>query len=236
MERQGIDRDGRGGRLADGVALVFGQQAAPQLVRQLVEVGDESGLPVSGRPFYEKEAADDGADDADGGGSHAQAGGVFPAQVLECGADRGRRPVSAIETGREHDAERVVQVGPDQLEHEQAEQARQSPLHEHADLRVGPDRADPPGDLLHRDVGRGEGQRAEDEGDQDGGIGADGVRQRDPTQPVRAEQESQEPGDQARRNEQLLDPFHLDADDLADQHEYEDKAQVRKERPRRELR
>ena len=176
VEGEGVDGDGGGGRLADGVTLVLGQQSAAQLLGQVVEVGDKSGLFVLGRPFHHEQSADDRKDNPRRGRGHRQAACLIPPETLKSGTDGRRRAMPAIETGGEHDAERIVEIRPDQFDHKETEQAHAAPLQQHADLRECPHGTYPLADLLHRDVGRGEGQRAKHQGDQDRRIGADLTR------------------------------------------------------------
>ena len=129
-----------------------------------------------GRPFHHEQSSDDGEDNPCRGGGHCQAACLIPTKTLKGGTDSRGRAMSAIETGGEHDAKRIVEVGPDQLDHEETEQTHTTPLQQHADLRESPHGTDSLSDLFHGDVGRGERQRTKYQGDQDSRIGADLAR------------------------------------------------------------
>ena len=128
VEGEGLDGDGGGGGFADGVALVRGDESAAHFFGEVLEVGDEGGVAFLGCPFDHEESADDGADNADGGGGHAEADGVFPSVFLEGGANSSCCAMSAVEACGEHDGEGVIEFGPDEAEDEVAEEADEGPL------------------------------------------------------------------------------------------------------------
>ena len=124
--------------------------------------------------------------------------------------------MAAAESSRHRKTEGLVD-GPDAAEHPQSERAAESPLQQQSGLRVSPHTADAGSTVGAASACGSKRYATEHQRDKNTGIGAEVVREREPSQHLGAEQQGGQARQEARRDEELLYKAHLGPQQLSKQ-------------------
>ena len=209
VECERIYGDGVGGCHSYRLALLVGHQAVPQLIGKIVKICYEGGVFFPCCNLKDKQAANYGRDYSNCCRCHSKALCLVPAQSLKGRSNGCSSAVSAIETGREHYAEGVVQPRPYKFKYKEAEETHNTPLQQHTHLGKRPYWSKFFYHLLEWHTWRGEGQCRKDQGNKDCRVCAKIARERKPTRPVRAQSKPKKACNKTWRDKEFLYEFNF---------------------------
>ena len=130
VEAERVQRHGADRLIADGTAGRLGNQAGLQVAADILEVLDVTGIALFRRPLDKDQAAENAGQNANRRKRHAKVCRFAPAESSKGLANSCRRSVAAAEAGCHQDADPLIQLRIERVDHGERQRDRNEELKE----------------------------------------------------------------------------------------------------------